>query len=207
MRNKKTLVILALAFVILILVAYLLYNHFGKSEIPHQLLILDEKSDVNSSVDSGYDGNKNTEDDGENSSNRSLAPDFWVYNEKGEQIKLSDFKGKPTVVNFWASWCGPCKSEMPDFNELYGEMGDSINFVMVNMTDGSRETVEKASEFVKSRKYDFPVYYDTDMDAANVYSVYSIPATYFIDSKGTLVAKASGALDKATLLKGIEMIK
>ncbi|MDQ9824562.1 TlpA disulfide reductase family protein, partial [Acinetobacter sp. 163] len=76
------------------------------------------------------------------------APDFTVYTVDGEAVKLSDYFGKPIVLNFWASWCGPCKMEMPEFNKMAETLDGEVQFLMVNMTDGSRETVETASQYV-----------------------------------------------------------
>ena len=75
--------------------------------------------------------------------------------------------------------------EMPDFNEKYLEIGEEVQFLIINMTDGSRETVETASAFIAEQGYSFPVFYDTDQDAAATYGVYSLPTTYFIDEKET----------------------
>ena len=135
-----------------------------------------------------------------------LAPDFTVVDAQGNEVKLSDFFGKPIVLNFWASWCGPCKSEMPDFNEIYLEKGDEIQFLMVNLTDGYQETLEQAKAFVEESGYSFPVYFDVKSEAAYIYSVTSIPTTYFIDASGAPVAYGRGALSAETLLQGIDMI-
>ena len=135
-----------------------------------------------------------------------FAPDFTVYDKEGNPVKLTDYIGKPIVLNCWASWCGPCQSEMPDFEEKYQELGQGIHFLMVNMTDGSRETVEIASGFIQEKGYTFPVFYDTDQDVAVTYGVYSLPTTFFIDAQGHAVAQATGAIDAATLQKGIDMI-
>ncbi len=137
---------------------------------------------------------------------QELAPDFTMVDAEGNEVKLSDFFGKPIVLNFWASWCGPCKSEMPDFNEIYLEKGDEIHFLMVNLTDGYQETMERAKAFLEESGYSFPVYYDVKSDAAMTYGVTSIPMTYFIDATGAPVAYGRGALSAETLLQGIEMI-
>lgn len=133
------------------------------------------------------------------------APDFTVTNYDGEEVKLSDYFGKPVVLNFWASWCPPCKAEMPDFEEAYKNHTE-VQFLMVNMTDGSRETVETAKEHVESQGYSFTVLFDTEYSAAYAYYVNSLPATYFIDAEGNLIAYATGMLDAETLERGIAMI-
>lgn len=134
------------------------------------------------------------------------APDFVVYDSGGSALTLSSLEGTPVVLNFWASWCGPCQSEMPHFEEAYQELGDSVQFLMVNLTDGSRETIEIATAYIEEGGYTFPVVFDTDSEAAIAYGVSSIPATYFIDAEGTVVARASGAIDAETLQQGIGMI-
>ena len=110
------------------------------------------------------------------------------------------------MLNFWASWCGPCQSEMPDFNEKYAELGNDVHFVMVNMTDGGRETVETASAFIEKNGYDFPVLFDTESEAAMTYGAYSLPTSFFINAEGHVIAQAVGAIDAATLQRGIDMI-
>ena len=135
-----------------------------------------------------------------------MAPDFTVYTADGTAVKLSDFKGKPVVLNFWASWCGPCKMEMPDFNEKSQELAGEVQFLMINMTDGSRETVETASAFIEEQGYTFPVFYDTASMAAYTYGVYYLPTTFFIDAGGYAVAQATSTIDAELLQQGIDMI-
>lgn len=134
------------------------------------------------------------------------APDFTAYDSQGNPVSLHDFAGKPVILNFWASWCGPCKMEMPDFQAAYEKYGEQIHFVIVNLTDGEQETVESAQAHIQKNGYTFPVYYDKDLSGASAYSVRSIPLTLFLDSELNLVAYANTMLDAENLQKGIDMI-
>ncbi len=195
MKSKTTFLITCGALAVIIGTAAVLYN------------VLSDELKPNKLTETSHESQSNSEDSDSPSKDESAkAPDFTVYDIDGNPVSLSDFLGKPVIVNFWASWCGPCKSEMPDFETVYKEHENDIQFLIINMTDGSSETVETAYDFIAESGYTFPVYYDTDMDAASTYSVYSIPATYFIDSEGYIVAKGSGALDLESLYKGIDMI-
>lgn len=133
------------------------------------------------------------------------APDFTVLDYDGNEVKLSDYKGKPIVLNFWATWCYYCKEEMPDFNKAYENYPD-VQFFMVNATDGVQETVESAKKYVEDQDFDFDVFFDTESEAVNAYYVSGFPTTYFINADGEPVTYASGMIDYETLEKGIEMI-
>ena len=134
------------------------------------------------------------------------APDFMVYDPDGNAVTLESLRGKPVIINFWATWCGYCVMEMPDLQAAYEEFGDQIHFMMINVTDGFQETESVARAFVAGRGFTFPVYYDLDLSAANAYGVGSMPVTYFIDAEGMAVAYGRGALDAASLRQGIDML-
>ena len=134
------------------------------------------------------------------------APDFTAMDSDGNLVSLSDFVGKPVILNFWASWCSPCKSEMPDFESAFQQYGEEIQFMMVNMTDGSQETEESAKAFIAESGYSFPIFFDVEYSVAMAYGVTSIPATYFVNAEGNLVAYGIGPLNLAALETGIGMV-
>ncbi len=134
------------------------------------------------------------------------APDFTVYDSSGKAVKLSDFAGKGVVLNFWATWCPPCKAELPDFQEQYNRCGDEVHFLFVNLTDGQYETVATVNGFMEAMGYTFPVYFDLDYDASDTYGVSAIPTTYFINARGKIVSQSRGMIDADALRRGIDSI-
>ena len=187
MKKWMVLVLCAVLLAGLITGAYFLYNKFGADYAPENIAT-------------------EAPPDSENGE-RMKAPAFTVTDKNGNKVRLSNFAGKPVVLNLWASWCGPCKAEMPAFDAAYKELGDDICFMMVNLTDGRSETVATAQKFLDTVDYEFPVYFDTELEVAMNYSIGSIPVTYFIDSNGYLVAYANGAMTEDMLAQGLGMIK
>lgn len=190
MKNKKVLLILIFAFGLLLGLASALYNRLGSEFKPEQLAVAQTQPTEAAATEP----------------EKVQVPDFTVYDRGGNTVKLSDFFGKPIVLNFWASWCGPCQMEMPYFNEKYQELGEEVQFLMINVTDGGRETMKSATEFIDAKEYDFPVLYDITSEAAYTYGVYSLPTTYFIDAGGYGVVMAQSAINGETLQRAIDMI-
>ena len=134
------------------------------------------------------------------------APSFTVLDYNGNQVELSDYIGKPIVLNFWATWCYYCKVEMPEFERARQENPDVL-FLLVNATDGEYETVDSAKFFIESNGYGFEIVFDTLSQAQNAYHITGYPTTYFIDEVGNLVAYARGAISYNTIMEGIRRIK
>ena len=185
------LLIWVLVFAVILTGAYVLYNKLSAQAAPGSIATTPVVVE---------DPTAETEAQG------SLAPDFTVYDFDGIAHKLSDFRGKPVILNFWASWCGPCASEMPEFQSFYEQYGEDIHFVLVNLTDGHQETVASASAFLEENGYTLPVYYDTDIDAAMKYGVSAVPVSYFIDAEGYFAAWAEGALSEDMLRQGVDLL-
>ena len=137
-------------------------------------------------------------------SERPVAPDFTVYDKDGNEVRLSDYKGTPVVLNFWASWCPPCKEEMPYFQTQYeNHKDDDIVFLMVNTIGFNGETVESASSYVEKEGYTFPIVYDLYLETSIAYGVSGVPLTYFINGEGKLIAGVGGSIPETMLEDGI----
>lgn len=128
------------------------------------------------------------------------APDFRMLNSDMEEMSLSDLYGKPIVINFWASWCPPCKRELPIFQEAYDEYGDRVNFVMLDLADGSRETIDAGEEYVASQGFDFPLYFDFLVEGALAYGTFSIPVTVVITENGKFYTQRVGGIPTRDIL-------
>lgn len=181
MKQSTKFIILSVSLAVLIIAAVFAYN----------FLIKNYTTDENGQSDSSQSDTSQKES--------VSAPDFTVYGSDGSSFRLSDFKGKPKVVNFWATWCEPCKSELPTFENMYKKYKDKVDFLMVNLTDGYQQTVSGVQKFVEQNEYTFPVYFDTSGSAAYTYNVYSIPQTVFIDESGNIYGIYPGVMDEQRL--------
>lgn len=118
------------------------------------------------------------------------APEFSGKNLNGESIDLSKLKGKVILLNFWASWCGPCVAEMPSLERLSNSV-DSDDIIVVAINVG--ESSEVVSKFIDKGKYTFTVIPDSKKEIATKYAIRSIPSTYIIDKDGMIVASKLGS--------------
>lgn len=131
------------------------------------------------------------------------APDFELKSLDDKNVKLSDYKGKKVILNFWASWCAPCKEEMPLFEKIYRSNLDKIVVVGVNLQE-SRENIEN---FIKKFDITFPILLDPSAQVKEMYNVFTQPVTYFIDENGKIVDKKFGALTVEEIYEKVGNIK
>jgi cytochrome c biogenesis protein CcmG, thiol:disulfide interchange protein DsbE len=132
----------------------------------------------------------------------SAAPDFAINSTSAEIIRLSDFKGRPVVINFWATWCTPCREEMPLFEKYAQKTEGRLVWLGVNEEEG----IEIVTQFVQELELSFPILLDSDGRAAQSYYVRSFPATFFVDAEGMLRAQHLGQLSEGLLLRYLETI-
>ena len=209
MKNNKTFIILIVAFIAVLVAAGVLYNNLSDQYAPDSLssqATAGTTTPVSASDQITPDTTAPETTADATESTLPKVPDFTVTDEEGNPVNLYDFLGKPIILNFWASWCGPCRSEMPDLQKAFETYGEDIHFLMVDLTDNSRETVEAAKNYITQAGYTFPIYFDSTLSAASAYGAYSIPMTYFIGAEGQPIARYVGAMSSDILQQGIDLL-
>jgi thiol-disulfide isomerase/thioredoxin len=146
--------------------------------------------------------NKHQRDEG--SQQKMQAPDFSLQTMNGKTIELKKNNGKPTLINFWASWCPPCKVEMPHIQKAYEKYGDQVNFLMVNVT--AMDEVTKVKKFLKDGNYSFPVLLDQTGEVSETYQAFGLPTTYIIDQNAVIVDHIVGPMSEDQLTEIMEQI-
>lgn len=123
------------------------------------------------------------------------APVFTLISLDGEKVALSDFSGKPVVLNFWATWCGPCRLEMPVFDAVQQKYGDQLVILAVNMQEDERDV----NLFSNELDLDFRILLDPEGTVSSLYQIQGLPTTYFIDGVGKVYAIHIGTLTRKQL--------
>ena len=138
-----------------------------------------------------------------------LAPDFELTTLAGDTVKLSDYRGKTVMLNFWASWCPPCRSEMPHMENYYNANKDSgeVEILAVNMTKTEKNKEKSAKEFVDEYKLTFPILLDVDSDVMKMYQIKVYPTSYIINAEGVITDKLMLPLDDKMIEQVIEESK
>jgi thiol-disulfide isomerase/thioredoxin len=125
------------------------------------------------------------------------APTFTLQGFDGKKVSLADLKGKPVVLNFWASWCGPCKEEMPALQQVYDKYKDQVSFYAVNLTD--QDNADDAKAFLQSHGITIPPLLDPTGEVNQKYKIHNVPSTFAIDANGIMKEVRIGQLTKPAM--------
>ncbi|QHS21504.1 TlpA family protein disulfide reductase [Virgibacillus sp. MSP4-1] len=148
------------------------------------------------------DAPKETREIGLNVGN--IAPDFELKTLDGETVQLSDFRGQRVMLNFWASWCPPCRAEMPDMEKFY--QNKDVKILAVNLTQ-TESGIQDVRDFVKEFDLSFPILLDKESNVASTYQIQPIPTSYMINSEGVISFKTLGALNYDLMVQEFEKMR
>lgn len=186
---KKSLLIL-LASIILVGVSFYTVSTYMSSTSENKTSVEDADNSITSQSNSNNESNRPI---GINPSvSKTKAINFNLKDLDGNEVSLSSLKGKKVFLNFWATWCPPCKAEMPEIEKLYQETKDS-DLVIITVDIG--ESLDTVKPFVESNKYNFKVLLDPEQSVATKYNISSIPTSYFIDADGNIISKHIGGMN------------
>lgn len=129
----------------------------------------------------------------------SIAPDFELENVDGKKMGLSDYKGKKVIINFWSTWCPPCKAEMPYIENFYEKNKDKNVVVLAVNLANLEKNKNNIQQFIKEHNITFPVLLDYNGNVANLYQNITIPTTFIIDTTGRVDQKIVGPMQKGSL--------
>jgi peroxiredoxin len=186
---KKALILLIISAVLISVSIYTISTY----DSSNSKNIASQESSVKSTTSESNSNNASTKPTGiKPNVTNTKAIDFKLKDLDGKELSLSDLKGKKVFLNFWATWCPPCKAEMPEIEKLYQETKDS-DLVIVAVEIG--EPLDTVKPFIDKNKYNFKVLLDPDQSVATKYNIASIPTSYFIDVDGNIVSKIVGGMN------------
>ncbi|WP_042346560.1 redoxin domain-containing protein [Bacillus massiliigorillae] len=185
MKRKIFNTLILVAFILLIGIN--IWQHNGKNK---EVTEKDSTAEV-SSTPSAKIGNEQGQ----------MAPDFTLNTLDGKAIKLSDLRGQKVILNFWATWCPPCKAEMPHMQNFYEKNKDKdVTLIAVNLTNQDKG-IETVHNFANDYKLTFPILLDEQGAVGSTYQIMTIPTSLFIDEKGKIQQKVVGPMDEETIQK------
>lgn len=179
--------------VILLIVGFIMFFRGSNS------LLEEQKGKINNSTSINENITKDTEDE------EVQAPNFTLIDQYGKIQDLKSYKGKTVFLNFWATWCPPCREEMPNIESIYKEYGENKNEVVIlgvaAPSLGNEGSTEDIIKFLKDNGYSFPVLFDNGGKVMNSYNISALPTTFIIDKDGNIKGYVPGAMDKETMKK------
>lgn len=194
MKNK---IIIYISLAVILIICFIIYFKYSNSNEMYS------NNRYNNAAIENIDDNNNIDTSTNNITNSSTSEimDFSLKDLNGNNINISDYKGKKVFVNFWATWCPPCNQEIPYINQISKENQDEIKVITVNLGE-EKDTVQK---YIKQKGYDMTVLLDSNGDVADTYMIYSIPTSYLLDTNGNIVDKHTGTMSMEELKKFMEI--
>lgn len=189
---KKNLIIWSIALILVIVAVYTAMNYDRRNTAQKE-----PDKTIQDSSDTGTADNT-TQPSGEE------AADFTLTDLEGNKVSLKDFRGKKVYLNFWATWCPPCRQEMPDLEKIHRKYKDKDLVVLAVNIGENKATVE---DYIKSSNLTFTVLLDTDQRVAAEYRINSIPQSYFIDREGRIAAKQIGSMSEAEMDEYVKLLE
>ncbi|WP_368901360.1 peroxiredoxin family protein [Oceanobacillus oncorhynchi] len=194
------------------MIGWALYDFIDSSrQSTDEFVPVEENSSVEEDVKEQLEAADNEEGDsaaGENTEVGlevgNMAPDFELQTLAGETVKLSDYRGKKVMINFWATWCPPCRAEMPDMEAFYQDK--DIVILAVNLTE-TENNLQQVQDFVNEYELTFPILLDEKIEVAEQYMIQPIPTSYMINSNGVVAFKAFGSLNYDFMVQEFEKMK
>lgn len=189
---KKILLVLVMIVILFVIIDRLVLKDMGKVDKTNQSETYDKMENPDL-VPVGLDSEEK-------------APAFSLQTLTGETVALEDYRGKKILLNFWATWCPPCKEEMPDMQKFYEEYKDADFIILAVNVTTTEKNIENITSFVQDYQLTFPIILDEKGEVAHQYELLSYPTSYFIDSDGIIRNKIVGTLSKEVMYREMMLL-
>ena len=205
-KNTRTLLITLISFIVILVIAVVAYNALKDSAPSVSFtpeITVNENSSVQVEAPVISQQESAVEQEQQAGKDEAVMPDIPLTRLDGTTTSFDAVReGKPAIINYFASWCPPCKQELPHFQQAYDQWGDQISFIFLDSLDGQRETLETVKAFVRDFPFTGPVYYD-DGTFAYMFQTNSLPTTVFFNADGTVLKGYLGFVSEEVLQKDI----
>lgn len=204
---KKNIIIWTIAAILVVIAVYTTKNYNANSNTAKNTPQQSQKTEQSTPAPSPTPADNNSKPGSQKEQNKiNLMKDydFTLEDLQGNKVTLSKFKGKKVYLNFWATWCPPCKEEMPDIEKLYHETKDTDLVILAIDVGEDKNTVQN---FIANNNYNFTVLLDVKGEVSQLYQVTGIPTSYFIDTKGNLDNGVTGAISLESMKENINKLK
>ncbi|RLL45420.1 TlpA family protein disulfide reductase [Oceanobacillus piezotolerans] len=187
--------------VLIVLIALMITNYIDQQKVEEE-----ESNLYDVTGDTGAQGAMISSGDTTGIEVGETAPNIELETVDGETFSLTDLRGKKVILNFWATWCPPCREEMPEMQKFYDEHKDEVEVVAVNLSD-TENNLQDVPDYISQYGYTYPIPMDKEGTVASAYSVITVPTTYFIGTDGVVQqARKLGPMDYEFMEEMVEAL-